>query len=102
MSVTRAEFFADPAVSAALDRYAAAALDHLEARGAEAELPDLRAYREEQGMRDIPEGPIEVHRTVGDPEHMMRPICPDGSDGCVPKCRMVHGEWQCVWVCRCP
>jgi len=72
MSVTCAEFFADPAVSAALDRYAAAALDHLEAQGAEVELPDARAYLEEQGISEIPDGPIEVHRTVGDPEHVMR------------------------------
>jgi hypothetical protein len=43
-----------------------------------------------------------VHHTVGDPNHVERPICDDGSDGCIPKCRMVHGEWQCVWVCHCP
>jgi hypothetical protein len=102
MSVTRSEFFADANVNAALDRYADIVLDHVEARGPDSELPDPKAYLEEQGIRDFPDGPIEVHRTVGQQEHVMRPLCPDGSDGCVPKCRMVHGEWQCVWVCRCP
>lgn len=101
MSVTREEFFNDPGVIAGLDDYADAALDYLEAGGTETDLPNPVAFLKERGINEIP-GPIEVHRTVGEIDQVLRPVCPDGSDGCVPKCRMVHGEWQCVWVCRCP
>jgi hypothetical protein len=101
MSISRQEFFGNASVIASLDDYAEAALDHLEANDADADLPELPIFLKQRGI-EVPEGPIKVHRTVGDPNHVMRPICPDGSDGCVPKCRKVHGELQCVWVCRCP
>jgi hypothetical protein len=101
MSVTREQFFNDPGVIAVLDEYADAALNDFEALGTETALPDPVAFLKRRGINEIPEGPIEVHRTFGQPDQVMRPLCPDGSDGCVPKCRMVHGEWQCVWVCRC-
>ena len=102
MTITREQFFEDPAVLAALDKYADAALDRIEAGDTETDLPDPVAFLKQAGVNDLPEGPIDVHHTVGDPIHIERPICDDGSDGCVPKCRMVHGEWQCVWVCHCP
>ncbi len=102
MSVTRQEFFSGAAVVRALDDYADAALDLLEGGGTEHNLPDVVAFLQDRGIGDIPEGPIEVHRTVGETDRELRPLCPDGSDGCYPKCRRVHGELVCVWVCRCP
>ena len=101
MSVSRQRFFADPAVIASLDAYADSALDHLEAGGNAEQLPDLPEFLRARGISEIPDGPIEVHHSVGDPDHVMRPMCPDGSDGCVPKCRTVDGRLQCVWVCHC-
>jgi hypothetical protein len=102
MTITRMEFFEHALVTAALDDYADAALDHFEDSGTQADLPNVVKFLQQRGIAELPAGPIEVHRTVGEPDHVMRPVCPDGSDGCYPKCRWVKGEYVCVWTCRCP
>ena len=97
VALTREEFFGDPAVSAGLDDFAEACLDALE-QGSE--FPDPIGFLRGRGIEQFPDGDIEVHHTVG--VEPLRPLCPDGSDGCYPRCRIVKGQQQCVWVCRCP
>jgi hypothetical protein len=102
MTVTRDEFFADPNVASGLEAYAAAALDHLESRNGIGPLPDPIEFLRSRGIRNFPEGGIEVEHTFGPNARVEHVVCPPGTAGdCGSTCRWVHGQLHCVWVCHC-
>jgi hypothetical protein len=98
------EFFDDPAVTAAISAYSDAAFDHLRSGGRPDSLPDAAPFFRDAGVSDLDSGSIQVQHTVGDPDHTDRPVptCDDGPGYCIPSPGDVHGEVQCLWICKCP
>lgn len=102
MTLSRQQFFADPAVVSGLDDYAVSALDQLERQGGTGDLPDPVEFLRSRGIDDFPDGGIDVHHTFGPNAHVERVVCPPGTSAdCGQTCRWVHGQLNCVWVCNC-
>jgi hypothetical protein len=91
-----------PDVVAALDEYATMCLDLIQNRSVTDALPDVAEYLRGQGVEEPPEGAIHIQHTVNAVDvKPLKQLCPDGSDGCISKCKPIRGEIHCVWICRC-
>jgi hypothetical protein len=97
------DYFEKDGVEAALWAFVDSCLDHLGGDEQDVILPDPSDYLEARGFGRPPDGSVEVHRAVSFSDvEPLRPICEDGSDGCLMKRKKINGKWVWVWVCRCP
>lgn len=99
------EFSAVPADerTTLLDGLVDRCFEALEAGGSQQDFLAADAYLAQFDI-NVASASIHLQHTEG-PEadvEPLRPICPDGSDGCHPKCRIIKGKQHCVWVCNCP
>lgn len=98
------EFLTNTEAEPVVEQLAERCLEILETgNGDTGAFPDPTEFFADKGV-DLPEGgSLRLTHTITKPNMQpAKPVCEDGYDGCVPRCKIIRGEQVCVWVCHCP